>query len=427
MARTDTSFSGNPFYTGNDIPPEFFCDRRNETEMLIRYMKDGSNVVLKSPRRIGKSSLIKHVLRQKEVLSGFNTLYVDIYGTRDAGEFHDEFQRKLLSAPFAKDEKFRKGLDALLKSAYLQFAGYNGLTGDFKLSDLGFKPSSVPRIPLDELFAFLESTDRPNIVVFDEFQQIGYYPEKMAAILRSYVQGMNNTRFIFSGSSSHMLTTMFQLSNQPFYKSAVSMDLDIIPQESYREYCMRMFALGNKQITPEAVDFVYCLFSGDSFLMQQIMKQAYSSVSPGETADKSIVWSALGDLLKTKDADFRDILSRITRPVERNLLYCVASKGVASGLTSSMTIRKYNLESASAVQHALSNLADEEFGLIAKVSKATYVIKDRLFELWLADRGGYLGWYKDYAEERFEKQRKLETSLPDPFIPGKEVADSDGE
>jgi len=410
----------NPFFTGNDIPSQYFCDRRSETEMLIRYLRGGSNVVLKSPRRIGKSSLIKHVLGQNEILSEFNTLYVDVYGTRNAAEFNDEFQRRLLSAPFAKGEKFQKGLENIAKNAHLHLLDYNGVTGDFNLLGLGFRPSDIPRIPLDELFSFLEKSPRPNIIVFDEFQQIETYPEKMAAILRSYIQGMNNSRFIFSGSSSHMLTTMFQLSNQPFYKSAVSMDLDIIPLESYREYCSQMFGLGKKKITPDAVDFLYCLFSGDTFLMQQLMKDVYSSTSPGDTIDKSVLWTAVGEMLKTKDADFRDILNRITRPVERNLLYCIASKGVAFKLTSSETIRKYNLESASAVQHAINNLDDGKHGLISRVSKSVYVIKDRLFELWIAERGGYLEWYKESAQKRFKMQRDLEMSLPDPYIPGKD-------
>ena len=74
----------NPFFIGTDIPDKYFCDRKNETAEIIRYIKNGNNVVLKAPRRVGKSSLIKHVLAQDEIAKHYNTLYVDVFGTLSA-------------------------------------------------------------------------------------------------------------------------------------------------------------------------------------------------------------------------------------------------------------------------------------------------------------------------------------------------------
>jgi AAA+ ATPase superfamily predicted ATPase len=207
----------NPFFTGVQIPDDYFCDRKNETQTIIDLIQNGNNVVLKAQRRIGKSTLIHHIFNQSQIKSNYNTLYIDLFGTKDQNDFHLAFQNKLLNAPFAKTARIKQNFEVLQKGLHISLGEYNPVTGTYSLPSIGSTPSQIPLLPLEELFEYLEQTPKPNIVVFDEFQQVQYYPEKMAAIIRSFTQRMNNTKFIFSGSSKHMLTEMFQIANQPFY------------------------------------------------------------------------------------------------------------------------------------------------------------------------------------------------------------------
>ena len=402
----------NPFFTGTDIPDAYFCDREQETEKMISHIRNGSHIVLKSPRRIGKSSLIKHVFRQKEISGRMNTLFVDIYGTKTAADFQTEFQNSLLRAPFAKGTRLKIEFESLLKGAYLDLGSLNTVTGQYQLPKVGFAPSMMPRIPLPELFAFLENTDNPNLVVFDEFQQIEEYPERMAAILRSFVQQATRTCFVFSGSSRHLLTTMFQSSNQPFYKSAVPMDLDILSLGAYVDFCRSMFGLGGRAVDGDAVAFVYHLFSGETYLLQETMKETYTRTFPGGLADKETVLAAIGEMLSRKDTDYREIMNRLGNKKERNTLFCIASEGIASGMTSSSMLKKYDLDNASSVQNALVNLGEGKLNLIDRIAKGTYVIQDRLFELWIAWKSGYLPGKYQYARERFDRQREIVQRIP---------------
>lgn len=406
MAKSSTQ-PENPFFTSIDIPDAFFCDRKDETKTIIDTLRSGSNIVLKSPRRIGKSSLIKHVFGQREVSERYNTLFIDIYGTRNAADFHTEFQNALLRAPFTKGAKIKREFETLVKSAYLELGGYDSLSGKVSFPKLGFSPATLPKIPLADLFSFLEHTKKPNLIVFDEFQQIQDYPERMAAILRGHIQQMNNARFIFSGSSRHMLATMFQLSNQPFYKSAIPMDLGILSLESYVSFCEEMFHYGNKAIDRNAVAFIYYLFSGETYLMQEVMKESYSRISPGAMATKDTVLSSIEVLLARRETDYREILNRLTNQKERNTLYCIAIEGVARGLTSSAMMKKYRLDNASSVQNALENLGQDKLGIIERIAKGTYVVEDRLFELWIASRSGILDAKYEEAESRFLLQRSV--------------------
>ena len=361
---------------------------------------------------MGKSSLIKHVFGQAAVREHYHTLFVDIFGTKNAADFQQELQTALFAAPFAKGTKLRKTFEALVHSAYLDLGEVDMVTGKYQLPKVGLAPSSIPRIPLQEIFAFLENTDKPTLVVFDEFQQIEQYPERMAATLRSYIQQMNRTRFIFSGSSRHMLTTMFQLSNQPFYKSAVQMDLGPLNAGVYADYCQRLFREQSNDIDTGAILFVYQLFSGETYLMQETMKEIFAQSEEGASLGMHDAVDAIKTLIRRKDSDYREILNRLDNKKERNTLFCIAAEGVATGLTSSSIMRRYDLDNASSVQNALENLGESKHNLIDRIAKGTYVIQDRLFELWIADKGGYLDYKFEHAEERYHTQQEVTERLP---------------
>lgn len=396
----------NPFFTGIVIPDEYFCDRKMETETMISRIRNGNNIVLKSPRRIGKSSLVKHVLSQPEISGKYNTLYVDIYGTKCAADFIKEFQNGFLNASFARQARGRKSVETLIKSIYFEVKATPA--GEFSGARVGFSQDGGINFSLQEMFNYLERTQKPNIVVFDEFQQIQYYPERMPAILRSFVQQMNNTRFVFSGSARHLLSKMFDSPDEPFFKSARSMDLDIISLDSYRQFCKSMFGMYDKEITDSAIDLVYFLFCGNTYDMQQVMKEAFANTGTKGTVDEDKVIATVRLLLAEKDMDFRENLNRLDNKKERNVLFCIASEGLVTGLTSSAMMKKYSLDNASSVQNALRNLCGDNLNMVAKVGKSHYKLQDKFFELWLAASDNAFDRKVISAPTTFEALRKIE-------------------
>ena len=414
----------NPFYTVIQIPDDYFCDRERETNDIISLIQNGNNVVLKAQRRIGKSCLIHHIFNQEIIKSGYNTLYVDIFGTKNLDDFHLAFQNKLLHAPFAKGAKIKSQFETLAKNIHIALGEYNPVTGAYSLPSIGTTPTQTPRIPMEELFDFLEKTKRPNLVVFDEFQQIQYYPERMAAILRSFTQRMNNTRFVFSGSSRHMLTVMFQMANQPFYKSAEPFDIYALPLETYTQFCEEMFSRYDKSVTPEAIQMLYYLFSGETAPMQETMNLIFRNTPVHQEADTDSLKRAVDQLLDSRDGSFRELLNRLDRDNTRNTLYCIAAMGIAGNLTSSKTMKYYRLDNASSVQKSLLSLQDENNPIIRKITKGTYVIDDRLLELWIAREGNYMETKYAVAESRYFKQRDLEYPTFNPPRPAPRTCSS---
>lgn len=72
----------NPFVISGYNGPEYFCDRAEETRKLCTMICNESNVTLLSPRRYGKTGLIKHVFARLEKENGYETIYLDIFGTQ---------------------------------------------------------------------------------------------------------------------------------------------------------------------------------------------------------------------------------------------------------------------------------------------------------------------------------------------------------
>ena len=52
----------NPFKFGTIVEGDFFTDRVEETAVLLQKLDSENHIVLISPRRFGKSSLVQKVL-----------------------------------------------------------------------------------------------------------------------------------------------------------------------------------------------------------------------------------------------------------------------------------------------------------------------------------------------------------------------------
>lgn len=228
--------------------------------------------------------------------------------------------------------------------------------------------------------------------------------EKASAIIRSLVQKMVNTNFIFSGSSRHLLDKMFEYPNEPFYRSATPLNLGTIPMEAYRDFCVRLFREYGKDVDASAVEKVYFLFSAGTYDMQEIMKGAFYITRKGKTAGWETILESINDILDRKDIDFRDKLNRLPNQKERATFFCIAREGIAIGMTSSKMISTYHLDSASSVQYALTTL--DEKNLIKRVGSA-YMLRDRFFELWIARSENRLSQLMENPQERYEKECSL--------------------
>ena len=397
MAKNRQVPNDNPFYTTITIPNEYFCDREMETAKMISLLTNGNNIVLKAQRRIGKSSLILHLFEQPEIKRHYNTIRVDLYKTVNEADFVKELGSSLLDAPFAREQKVKK----TIMEAIPEIKVYAKLN----LGPVSAGVETALRQQYEEtisrIFKYLENTKKPNIVVFDEFQAIEDYPEKMPELLRSYIQKMNNTKFIFSGSEKHILASMFNEDSKPFYKSALPMELQIIPRVTYSEFCKRLVERKGRRIESQATDLVYDLFLANTFDMQQVLNVAYSVTLKGSAITTDTVKDAIDYILYDNDTYYRELLAQCATEKERNLLQCLAVEGLAS---------KWG---ASSIQSSLKKMTDKNKKvIIIRVGQHSYRLEDKFFELWLSQQIGILEKKYDEAGQLFKEVMEATEQLP---------------
>ena len=367
----------NPFVVGSDIPMELFCDRETEVENLYKHMTNGRNVVLSSPRRLGKSGLIHHFFKQPKVKKNYSTFFVDIYATKSLEEFIYELS-KAVQKGLSQHKKWYTRFFDIVKS--LRFA--------FKLDSNSGEPSfelklgeiNTPQKTLDEIFDYLESEKKPSIVAIDEFQQIAEYEESnVEALLRTKIQQCKNMHFIFAGSRQHIMNEMFYSRNKPFYQSAISMSLAPIPQDIYCDFAQRMFANRGKKVEKGTVVKVYSLFGGTTWFVQMVMNELFAITPERGVCPEEFLDVALRNIVLSQEPHYKDMLAMFSSK-QKILLLAIAQEGVAREVTSSAFVAKYGLSSASSVQASLKGLKNK---LVLTEEGGTYRLSDYFFAYWL--------------------------------------------
>jgi AAA+ ATPase superfamily predicted ATPase len=275
----------NPFLIKGYLSAEYFCDRKKETAALIRSITNDNNVVLVSPRRMGKTGLIEHCYRQKQISNNYHTFFVDIYATRNLQEFVYKLGKEIFERLKPRGKRFVENFFTVISSLRPAFKLDEG-TGA-PVFDIGVGEIRSAEVTLEEIFKYLNTSDKPCIVAIDEFQQIAKYPEKnIEAILRTHVQKTTKTTFIFSGSQRHILHNMFFSASQPFYQSAILQSLDAIPKDEYVVFADKHFRRAEKKVHISFIELCYNLFEGHTFYIQAIMNQLFSELNEFEECTK---------------------------------------------------------------------------------------------------------------------------------------------
>ena len=372
----------NPFYITGIIPLAYFCDRELETQWLARTLTNQADVLLTSPRRMGKTQLIRHFYACPEIKDRYYTFYTDIYPTTSLHEFVLFLSKEIYSVLVPKGKSTIDKFLSVLRSLTGSFA-YDPFTGvpsfDVKLGDI-----QTPELTLKEIFDYLEKADRPCIFAIDEFQQIARYPEKnVEALLRSHVQTMNNCRFIFAGSNRHILDNMFHSAAKPFYNSTEQLYLDRIPKEKYISFIDLKFEEAGRDILSGAAELAYDLFDGHTYYVHNLLHHVFAGVAPEKTVDENDILITLESLLQEKAHAFAGQMSHLNYQ-QKETLIAIAKAGKATGVTSVAFVKKNALKSPSSVQYAISTLLDSQILTYEQEGRTkTYSLEDRFLELWV--------------------------------------------
>ena len=365
----------NPFLLTGYVSPDYFCDREEETKRLISALLNGRNVTLISPRRMGKTGLIRHAFHHLNVGKQAKCYYVDLYKTDSLSSLVEQLANVVLGSLDTTEDKIIRQVTTFFKSLRPLFS-FDSLSG-VPTFTVDVKPELAEH-SLTEIFSYMEQSGQQCVIAMDEFQSIVNYKDRnVEALLRSHIQQLTSVHFIFSGSQRHVLENMFASANRPFYQSTQILNLFEIQEDSYSKFARSKFEAHHQQIDEDVFDYLYQKLFGHTWYIQVLLNRLYEI---GELSiKKELIDRVLADVVDENEATFQTFI-RLISPAQVKLLRAISAEGVVQQILNQSFISKYHLGATSTVSSALKALVEKELVLDIK---GNYQVYDRFFSHWL--------------------------------------------
>ncbi len=358
----------------------YFCDREEETKILLNNIEGGMATVLTAQRRIGKTSLIRHVLAK--LPKDFRGVYLDILPTENMSDFLNEFATAVIRNVSEKKGIGHKLWD-FIKSLRPTLS-FDILTGSPQISFM-LKENEIHN-QIETILTYLDRQNEKFVIAIDEFQQILRYPEKNTdAWLRTIIQKLKNVVFIFSGSQQHLMNELFTIPSRPFYKSAGMLKIDRIARDTYVAFIRKKFVENKTIIKDQVVDQIMNWTDGHTYYVQLLCQRIFLT---GTKEISEMTWKEEAHkLLIEQEPVFFNYRGMLTFPQWQSLK-AIALEGELFEPTGNEFIVKHALGSPSTVLRSLQSLLRMELIYFDYTSegKRFFKINDLLFRRWVESR-----------------------------------------
>lgn len=368
----------NPFTIGI-VSEEDFCNRAKERKELIGYAKNSSNVMLCSPRRYGKSSLVSLVLDDLK-REGFLIAYVDLFPISSEDDFVLRFATAIIKG-------FGSGIDQKtflekIKGIFSVLRPAVEFTQEGVAISIKFDKSGKIDVALDDLMEginkYVKKRKIQACIALDEFQEITELPEskKIEGILRSHIQRHKNISYFYIGSRRRILQDMFNNKSRPFYKSVYTYVLEPISADHFVPFISERFNDTGKICSLEQSRAIYDLAQGYPYYIQKLASIVWDAVDNDCT--DSIIEDSFKKLVQLETSDFEGVWGGMTLS-QKSFLHAISVEKTATPYARNF-LEKHRL-SIGGAQKALKALLAKD--LIEKTSDGIYRLTDPIMQAWL--------------------------------------------
>lgn len=366
------------FVFGVSVSDYNFIGRKTEIRQLKMNFEEGINTILISPRRWGKTSLVKKVCeevdREKVI-----PIYVDIFKCKTEYEFYNALAEAVLKQTASKAELWMDNARDFIARLSPKISFSPEPTSEFALS-LGITPKThTPEEVLDLAENIARKKQKRIVICIDEFQQIGEMADTVSIQkrLRSVWQHQRLTSYCLFGSKKHTMMNVFQKRNMPLYQFGDFKFLEKIPTETWVEYIVQHFKDRQRTISPELAIEICKVVDNYSSYVQQLSWLIFSLIDEGQVVTEEHLRQGVKDLLNSQEQLFMQQIEPLTA-YQMNFLRCIIS-GHHDDF-GEMTVREeFQLGSVSNIARLKSALVDKD--LVEMVGRRFY-ITDPVFALW---------------------------------------------
>lgn len=368
----------NPFYL-QEVPVDApFCNREKELKELQSYAEGGANVVLFSPRRYGKTSLVKRI-QKKLADKGAVRIFADFFGVASVDDVAMRLAKAVFAVTHSKDPLWKKALKTIRSFRPVLKPD---LEGGISLS---VEPSSAGRSGLilleetmDSLADFINTIHCSAHIALDEFQEIVILKESLQveAAMRTRVQ-QKQASYFFIGSRRRILLGIFNERQRPFFQSAINYPLKTLPVDELVEFIAEQFTKNKRKCNQDIARQLVSLVGCHPYYSQKL---AFFVYELSGTVTEEAIHQGMEKLILSEKPVFEATIQGLS-PHQRLLLQALA-KEPANKLFANDYIRHYRLGSVGGVQHSARLV--EDLDLIEKdEERGFWRVVDPVLAIWL--------------------------------------------
>jgi uncharacterized protein len=312
-----------------------YFDRPHLTEFLWELLENENNILISAPRRVGKSSLMYHLLDNPK--SSFKLLYIITESIHDENEFFKKIFYEIVNC-LNGFQKYTKHFTTLMKK-------FSSSVESFGPEGIKLKEGKI--VFYEEVLKLLKSIDMQEdklIIMIDEYAQTvenikEKYNHREAKqfleknrVLRHEPVIINKVKFIYAGSislqvivdsidSSHTTNDLYSFDFKPFTlkesEKLINMLLDGSPykiSKSIRKYLLEQIEWLIPFHIQIIIDESYkiCVEKNSTFFTKEIIDEAISTALNNRNYFQH--WNTrLKKVLKGKDYKFaKELLSKLS-------------------------------------------------------------------------------------------------------------------
>ena len=370
------------FVFGVSVSDYNFIGRKEEIRRLKMNFEEGINTILISPRRWGKTSLVRkvcEVVDRKKVIP----VFVDIFKCKTEYEFYNALAEAVLKQTASKAELWMDNARDFIARLSPKVSFSPEPNSEFALS-LGISPKTHAPEEILSLAEEIALKKQKRIVVcIDEFQQIGEMADSVSIQkrLRSVWQHQRLTSYCLFGSKKHTMMNVFQKRNMPLYQFGDFKFLDKIPTETWVEYIVQHFKDRQRTISTEQAAKICLSVDNYSSYVQQLSWLVFSLIDEGQIVTDEHLKQGVKDLLNSQEQLFMQQIEPLTA-YQMNFLRCILS-GHHDDFGETAVREEFQLGSVSNITRLKTALVDKD---IVEMSGKRYYITDPVFALWFRSR-----------------------------------------
>lgn len=329
----------SPFLFGKIVLGDAFVDRELERGRLENNYKSGINTILLSPRRYGKSSLVRQVAvnMQKEPIK---FVFIDLFNIRNEEDFYKMFMQQVLKATLSKQNELLKVGKEFFKKIVPIISFSVDPQSDLKIS---FNWEEVKKTK-DEILNLAENIAQKKgfriAVCIDEFQNITAMQNSLEIEkeLRSSWQHHQKVAYCLYGSKRHMIKDIFNREERPFYRFGDIISLGRIDQTHWVDFIVESFDKTKKSIKPDFAATIAAKAENHPYYVQQLSHMVW--VLTNTKVDNEIVVKAINQVIDTNTIFYKEVIDSLSNTQIE--MINAAIDGI-SQFTSSEVMRKYKL------------------------------------------------------------------------------------